>query len=124
MRDLAEKLFNTRCGVMVEKVNKPFHILNGCVTIAVRSSAAPYFVSSAALFFVHLPPHFFVHLPPVHLPPLFLIFLFYIGKDQKKKVGGDHGRGGGRQGGGGGQQVVKEVNKKLVKEFNAGTSVR
>ena len=53
----------------------------GCVTIAVRSSAAPYFVSSAALFFVHLPPHFFVH-----LPPLFLIFLFYIGKDQKKKL--------------------------------------
>ena len=23
MRDLAEKLFNTRCGVMVEKVDKP-----------------------------------------------------------------------------------------------------
>ena len=32
----------------------------------------------------------------------------------------DHGSGGGRQGGGGGQQVVKEVNMKLVKEFNAG----
>ena len=75
----------------------------GCVTIAVRSSAAPYFVTSAALFFGHLPPHFFDHLPPVHLPPPFFIFLFYIGKDQKK-VGGDHGRGGGRQGGGGGQQ--------------------
>ena len=28
MRDLAEKLFNTRCGVMVEKVNKHLHILN------------------------------------------------------------------------------------------------
>ena len=76
-------------------------------------------MTSAALFFGHLPPHFFDHLPPVHLPPIFFIFLFYIGKDQKK-VGGDLGRGGGRQGGGGGQQVVKEVNKKLVKEFNAG----
>ena len=33
---------------------------------------------------------------------------------------GDHGCVGSREGGGGGQQVVKEVNKKLVKEFNAG----
>ena len=58
----------------------------GPSTLAVRSSATPYFVTSAALFFVHLPPHFFVHLPPVHLPPPFFLKLSLGIKGQKIKL--------------------------------------
>ena len=50
----------------------------GPSTLAVRSSAA--------LFFVHLPPHFFVHLPPVHLPPPFFLKLYLGIKGQKIKL--------------------------------------
>ena len=45
--------------------------LLGCVTIAVRSSAAPYYVTSAALFFRHLPPPFFrTSAAPIFTRPL------------------------------------------------------
>ena len=77
----------------------------GPSSLAVRSSAAPYFVTSAALFFGHLPPHFFDHLPP---PFLILhkkleVILDVVVVD---KVVEDVNK------------VVEEVHKKLVKEYN------